>query len=236
VDRARLDAQVEMLAQLQLQPVAIDAGPCAIFRGFERFLRRDEDRNKVNAFVELGYSGTRVVIARGPDLIFFKNIPIGGHRFEEMISEQLELSPEEAGDIRVRIHRQHVASLIGQPPPSEPDEVVSDDLQRTVFDTLRPGLEHLSKEIALCLRYCSVTFRGLRSETVTVVGGEACNRDILRLLSDQVNVPFRIGRPMHNIGGEMDGLGAERRAGLPEWACACGLALKPVGDQVEAAA
>lgn len=235
-DRARVETHLETVRQLGFEPAAIEAGPCALFRGFERFLRRDEDQNSVNAFVELGYTGTRIVIARGPEPIFYKSIPIGGRRFDELIAERLDLSPAEAADIRVRLHQQHVADLSGQSASLAQDERVSDDLKRTVFDTLRPLLEHLSKEIGLCLRYCSVTFRGLRSDTFTVLGGEACNRDMLRLLSDQVNVPFRIGRPMQNIGGEMQDLGAERRAGLPEWATAVGLALKTAATEVEAAA
>jgi hypothetical protein len=81
-----------------------------------------------------------------------------------------------------------------------------------------------------------VTFRGLRSDAITVVGGEACNQDTLRTLSDQVNVPFCVGRPMRNIASDEDSGNVDRRAGQPEWAMAIGLALKPVHLGVEVAA
>ncbi len=234
-DRSKVEARINMLAKMGLRPVAVDAGPCAIFRGFERFLRRDQDTNEVNAFVDLGYSGTRVVISRGEDLIFFKTIPVGGRRFDELVSDQLDFRLDEAAEIRVRLHRQHVAAMTGQTATLGPDETVGENVQRAVLDALRPALEQLSKEIGLCLRYCSVTFRGLRSEAVTVVGGEACNNDILRLLADQVNVPFRIGQPMRNIGCELSHNGADRRTGQPDWATAVGLALKPVAAAAEVA-
>ena len=233
--RSRVDAHVKMLTQMNLQPIAIDAPPCAVFRSFERFLRRNEDVNSVNAFVDLGYGGSRVVISRGPELIFFKAIPIGGRRFDELISENLDLSQEEASQMRIRLHRQHVAAITGQLEHLSKDEIVGENVQRAALDALRPALEQLSKEIALCLRYCSVTFRGLRSDAITVVGGEACNTDVLRVLSDQVNVPFNVGRPMQNVSSEAGPTGSDRRTGQPEWATAIGLAIKPVPAAAEVA-
>lgn len=232
--RPDVQAHVSLLARMGLQPVAIEAGPCAVFRGFERFLKREEDRETVNAFADIGYAATRLIISRGRDIIFFKSMPIGGQRFDELVSEHLELSLVEAADLRTRLHRQTVAALTGQ--SVSPDEMVGENVRRAVLDALRPAVEHLSKEIGLCLRYCSVSFRGLRSDAVTVVGGEACNADVVRMLSDQVNAPFHLGKALRNIGSDGDFGGVDRRTGQPEWATALGLALKPVGSMQEAAA
>ncbi len=256
VDRALVEGQLERLTDVGLDPVAIDAGPCAVFRCFERFLQRGEDAGEVNAFVDLGYGATRVILSRGADLIFFKAIPIGGRRFDQLAAEKLEVAEAEAAQIRVRLHRQQMAAVTGQTDALPPDETVGENLRQALLDALRPGLDQLSKEIALCLRYCSVTFRGLRSDAVTVVGGEAVGTDTLRLLSDQVNVPFHVGKVVRNIGWRVRGAnppdaslsrwrspspadtseGADRRTGLPEWATAMGLALKPVPDLAEAPA
>jgi len=234
--RPEIDAHLNLLSKLGLQPAAIDAGPCALFRSFERFLRREEDRNSVNAFVEMGYSATRVVVSRGPKIIFFKSIPIGGSRFDELVAEQMDLQLNEAVELRIRLYRQHVCEITGQAPDKSQEEPVGESIARAVLDALRPALEQLAKEIALCLRYCSVTFRGIRSNEVTVVGGEACNHHILRMLSDQINLPFHVGRPMRNVGAEPDFDGADRRTGQPEWATVLGLALKPIRNVEEAAA
>jgi type IV pilus assembly protein PilM len=106
---------------------------------------------------------------------------------------------------------------------------VDENVRRSVLDALRPALEQLSKEIALCVRYCAVTFRGPRADAVTVVGGEAADADVLQVLSDQVNVPFHTGKPMRHVTFEIDPRGADRRSGQPEWATTLGLALKPRG-------
>ena len=230
--RATVQAQISMLTRMGLNPVAIDVGPGAIFRSFERFLRRDEDHQQVNAFVDLGYSASRVIMSRGPELTFVKSVPIGGRRFDELVSEHLDLSLEEAAQIRIRLYRQHVAAMAGhQGAIDEEDKPVGETSARAVIDALRPALDQLSKEIGLCLRYCSVTFRGPRADAITVVGGEACNADILQVLSDQVNLPFHPGRVTRNIAFEERLDGNERRAGQPEWATVLGLALKPVNEE-----
>jgi len=110
-----------------------------------------------------------------------------------------------------------------------------ENLRRSVFDILRPALEQLSKEIALCLRYCSATFRGLRAEAIIVVGGEACNAALLRYLSDQVNATFEVGQPLRGVHFEKPLGSGDRRTGLPEWATVAGLALKPIQKAVEVA-
>ena len=234
-NQSAVDDHLAMLAKLGLNPVALDAGPCAIFRSFERFLRRDEDANDVNVYMDLGYSASRVVVSRGPNLIFFKAIPIGGLRFDELVSEQLDLSPADATQLRFRWYRQHVAALTGTSDQLADDDRVGEDLEQALAEALRLALEQLAKEISLCLRYCSVTFRGMRTQSVTAVGGEACNRDILRVLSDLTNVPFQIGKAMQNIGADGDFGGSDRRTGQPEWATAVGLAMKPVSVGAEVA-
>ena len=231
---ADLERHTALLDRMGLRPAAIDAGPCAVFRGFERFLRRDEDRNAVNAFVDLGCGAARLIVARGPEIIFYKAVPIGAGRFDELASEQLDLSLAEASELRLRLHRQQMLEAIGV--ESGCEETVAPSVQRALADALRPAVEQLGKEITLCLRYCSVTFRGIRCDEVTVVGGEAHGQDLLRMLSDQVGVPFRVGRPMRGLGSETDAGGVDRRSGQPEWATALGLALKPVGEAAGRAA
>jgi type IV pilus assembly protein PilM len=231
-----VDARIAALTQMGLSPVALDAGPCAMFRAFDRFLRRGADTNRVNAFLDLGYTGARVVISRGPDPVFFKSIPVGGQRFDELVSESLNLSLDEAARLRLRLHRQHVAEITGQPLASAEDGPVGENIRRAIQDALRPALEQLGKEIGLCLRYCAVTFRGMRADAVTVVGGEACDADTLRVLSDQVRVAFQVGKPMRNLATEQAAGAADRRTGQPEWATALGLALKAARLGAEVAA
>ncbi len=234
VSRDALRRQVDRLVAMGLQPAALDAGPCAIFRPFERFLRRDEDRSTVHTFVDFGYLSTRILVTRGADPIHFRSVPVGGRTFDTSVSDALELLEAEACDLRMRLHRNQVAVLTGATPES--DESVGESTRRAVIDAIRGPIEQLAREIAASVRYCCETFRILRCAQVTTVGGEACNGDILRMLSDQLNVPFRIGRPMREVACRSEFEGSDRRTGQPEWTTAIGLALKPVKSCAEVAA
>ena len=101
-----------------------------------------------------------------------------------------------------------------------------------MIDAMRPALDHLGTEIAQGIRYCAATFRGPRVESVMIVGGEACNGDMLQLLSDQVDLPFEVGKPLRYIAIEPALQGRDRRTGQPEWATVLGLALKPARASV----
>lgn len=228
--RTAIENHLALLNKLGLNPVAIDAGPCALFRSFERFMRRGEDDDQVHALLDMGYEATRVVISRGTDLILFKSIPLGGRHFDRLLGQRLDLSRYEASEIRMRVqrNRSHLdARETGEIDPAP------ESLHRAVFDALRPAFEQIGKEITLCLRYCSATFRGQRCEMVTMVGGQAGDRAMRRFLADQVGLPFEVGRPMRNMVLDCGGNTLDRRAGQPEWAMATGLALKPLHRAAE---
>ena len=54
-----------MLEAMGLRPEHIDAEPLAVFRPFERHLRRRADENAISVIVDIGHSGTKVIVARG---------------------------------------------------------------------------------------------------------------------------------------------------------------------------
>lgn len=226
VERAAIESHIRKIESMNLTPAAIDAPPCAAFRCFERFLRRDQDRETTGAYLEIGYTGSRIMVASGDDLIFIKTVPVGGRMLDELVSQQMELAPPDTARLRVRLHRCHAATITGGPrPPAEIDRV-SDNMRRAMVDAIRPAVEHLGKEVAQSLRYCAATFRGRKVEEVTVIGGEAYDLDMLQLLSDQIDVPFQAGKPLRNISLEPSLQVAERRTGQPEWATVLGLGLK----------
>ena len=230
--RPAIESRVDMLAALGLRPTGLDAAPCAVFRSFERFLRRDEDRGKAAAFVEVGYTASHILVSRGGDLVFIKSVPVGGRSFDELVSRHTELSLSDAATLRIRLHRYHAALLTGQTRSRNSTEAVSDSMRRAMIDAMRPALDHLGTEIAQGIRYSAATFRGPRVESVTVVGGEACNSDMLQLLSDQIDLPFEVGKPLRYIAIEPALQGSDRRTGQPEWATVLGLALKSVKASV----
>ena len=218
--RAEVDARIQWACEAGLEVVSLDAGPCAVFRGFERFLHRREDEGAVSVLVDIGAQST-VLIARGRDIVFVKMIPIGGLVFNRAVAECLDLAVTEAEALRRRLgHRLRQASA------GDADDEENQRVSRAVADAIRPHLEDLANEISLCLRYYSVSFRGPRPESVTFTGGETHNIDIPTSLGQRLGVEVRPGDLLRSVKTDHLGQVLDRRSDLVEWTTAFGLSLK----------
>ena len=220
--RLEVEARLQLACEAGVDLVSLDAEPCAIFRGFERFLHRREDEAAVSIFVDLG-AKTTVVIARGRHIVFIKTIPIGGAVFNRAVAENLELSLAEAEALRRRIAGRRRAQAADR---QEADRAEADRVDRAVHDAIRPHLEDLTNEIGLCLRYYGVTFRGTPPGAVTLTGGESHNAAISETMAERLGLPVRVGDPFRGVRTDHLGPILDRRGVLGEWTTAFGLSLK----------
>jgi type IV pilus assembly protein PilM len=194
---------------------SLDFEPCAIYRGIERFIRRREDEQEVHVLVDVGLSRSQVIIGKGRDISFVKPIDVGGRMFNEAVSRKLGISLEEARSLRRRLSETNDTS----------ESAKKDPVRQAVQDATRSPMEELGREISLCLRYYSVTFRGQRPNRVRVVGGEACDPQLHMILNSVLAIPAEAARPLRNAG--ISRMKANDRSGLLcEWSVAFGLGLK----------
>jgi len=230
-----IEEHLSLLHDMGLTPEHIEAEPIALFRGMNRFLRRQNDENIVSVLVDVGVASTRVIVARGRRIVFLKSIDIGGRRFTDVVASHLNLSCVEASELRMRVmkeqSRQPRDTEAGpDDSPPEPRDT-KDALRWSMFDAVRGEVEALAREIALCLRYCSVTFRGLRFAAVTFTGGEAYEPALRELIGQHLNLPCVIGQPLRGV--DVSGLDlGNRRGHLAEWAVCTGLALRNASGNV----
>ena len=89
-------------------------------------------------------------------------------------------------------------------------------------------IEQLAREISLCFRYYSVTFRGSRPGKAIFTGGEAYEATLLNALRRQLAVDIEIAQPLRGFDISNIDFGNDRRSVLCEWAVAVGLSLKGV--------
>ncbi len=216
----RVRSRLELLEACRLEPVALDITPCAVARSFIRFLRRAEDAESVNVFMDVGWTGTCIVITRGTHMMFLKMIDVGGRHLNSAVAKALDISPEEAADLRIRVMR------CGSGRRAEDQKGVPEDVEAAALDAVRPLVERLARDVQLCLRYFAVTFRGQRPDSLTFVGGEAHEPALEAVVSSAVDVPCTIGHPLRGIGNAGLIGGRDRRSFQPAWSVACGLALR----------
>jgi type IV pilus assembly protein PilM len=235
-DNETIKSHIEMLEQAGLKPVSIDTIPCALFRSFERSLRRQEDRERTIVFVDVGNQFTTVVFGRGGEISFVKQIPIGGEKFNEEIAAKLGIDISEAEILREALQTEkslltQVSGSVGKAPgDSDEGQKLDASTRQVIVDVVSAVAEELTREISLCLRYYTVTFRGKRVERAVFTGGGAYEYILLDVLRRQLAVEIEVAQPLKgfDISNERKNLNfdSDRRGLLCEWAVAVGLSLK----------
>jgi len=233
-DNETIKSHIEMLEEACAIPVAIDTVPCALFRSFERSLRRQEDKEHTLVFVDVGSRWTVVVFGRGGEISFVKQIPIGGERFSDEIAAKLGINVSQAQMLRDKL-RMERGLYVSQPGPVE--QASDNNAQRldtatrqVIVDAISAVAEELAREISLCLRYYTVTFRGKRVERAFFTGGEAYENILLNVLKRHLTVEIEVAQPLRGFDLSSEAarvnLDSDRRGLLCEWAVAVGLSLK----------
>ncbi|MCA9252681.1 MAG: pilus assembly protein PilM [Phycisphaerae bacterium] len=209
-----IETRLKSMMNLGVQVTSIEPTATAFFRPYEQSLRRSSDANVPNAFVDFGEWNTRVLISCGDEIAFLKVCPIGGSHLDAVISKDLVMPTPDATKARLRLQTS-----------SEAQE--SDGVIAATRGAIKPVIEQLAKEVALCLRYYSVTFRAERPEHVTIAG-ESANPVVADLISESLQVPVHVGKAF-SAGSCVGAIeSSELDAGLPQWTTALGLAMNEI--------
>ncbi len=234
IDHETVKNHIQMLEEAGLRPVAIDTIPCALFRSFERSLRRQEDWDCTSVFVDVGCRCTTVVFGRGGEISFVKEIPIGGENFTEEVAKKLGISAGEAemlrNTLRVRDGKPASRAATTKTGSKDGEQQLDASTKQEMVDAISSVAEELTKEISLCLRYYTVTFRGKRVQRAVFAGGGAYEDILLDVLRREVTVDIAVAEPLKGIDlsseGASIGFGNNRRGLLCKWAIAVGVSLK----------
>lgn len=217
IEQDHVRRHIELIEQSGLIPVSLDTVPGALFRCFKTTLRRREDQNVVSVFVDLGCQFSTVIISRGQEIAFIKQIPIAGDELNEQVSTRLGIPLAEAIALRDRFRNDQ-----GQ---------IDSETKRAVIDAMSGSIENLAHEISLCFRYYAVTFRGQRPTEAAFAGGEAYESALIDALHRHLGVAIRVAEPLR--GFDLSNANFNRRSGrqMCEWATAVGSALKGLEQQ-----
>ena len=213
IENELLKNHLAMIEATGLIPVAIDTAPLALFRSSLRTLRRTEDENKVNVLVEVGSEHTTVIMGKGGEIIFAKQISAGGKKINSEIASKLSISMEEATLLRSKLRRNDVDSL-------------DVSVRQTIVDAIGSTIDELAKEISLCFRYYVVAFRGERPGNIVFAGGEAYEETLVKALEKHLAVEVELIRPVRDFDITGIDFPGDKRGSLSEWAVAAGASMK----------
>jgi len=178
-----IEEHIKSLQACDLELAAIDAVPAALARCITSAVPSEDQNDAVRVVIDIGHSGTKVLITRGQRICFFKLIEVGGRHMDDAIASSMELPASAATEVR----REWMAGL------STPES------DARIISALGPVVQDLAREINLCLRYYSVTFRGRRPEEATVVGGESGNLWLWAKLCEETGLKPSVDEHMASL-------------------------------------
>ena len=135
--------------------------------------------------------------------MFVKYVDVGGRHLNEAVARHLKMDLADAAALR----RHNGDRRADQRDP---------EIARSIAESTRPVLGQLANELSLCLRYYSVTFRGLPLRQVVLGGGEA-TESLAEWLAERLDLPCELGNPLRSYGEALRGtrrtMGHRRRIG-----------------------
>jgi type IV pilus assembly protein PilM len=204
--RPMLQQKLDIVQRAGLRPVAVDVEPLALLRCYQRQYRRDEDKRQCSMLLHVGNSKTAVVIAQHSGALFIKYVDIGGAQFDDAVARHLKISPVDCALLRRRAGERRTGNA-------------DSEVEESIREATRDATDRLTREVSLCLRYHSVTFRGHPVVRVVLGGGEATPA-LAEAIAARIDVPCELGNPLRPYQSNQQ----VGRAGL--WDVAAGLALK----------
>lgn len=214
--------RLDLLLSAGLLPVAVDTGFGALGRLFSRRHRRQSDERDVRALIDIGHTGSSLVILRGSVIAYVKPLPIGGAMLDRAVAERLDIEVDAAAGLRAG----RMAAAGGQA-----GEAADPTIDRLIFDAVRPLLSDLLREVVLCMRYYGVTFRGEPPRQLILTGGNGREPGFAQMLHAGCKLKVVHDDAAATLGG-LSGELAQRLRRDPgpvaSWAVAAGLSLRYV--------
>tara|TARA_R110002111_G_scaffold255157_1_gene321269 strand:+ start:59294 stop:60364 length:1071 start_codon:yes stop_codon:yes gene_type:complete len=208
-----LQRHLNLLEQAGLTAVAIDVEPSATLRCFHS-ATHEVQANSASCYLNFGDAATTVIFADQQNVLFLKYIMQGSNHLDRAVADNLDLPMSEA--IRLR-------KIVTNSPTLD----ASDELHRSVIDSIRSILESISTEIENCLRYYKVTFRGKKLDQLIVTGNES-SPWLIDFLSERLNTDCKMGNPFESLKRWPTSTSILERPG--RWTTAMGLAMKEKTD------
>jgi type IV pilus assembly protein PilM len=226
---------ISLIEEAGLRPAAIDTTAYALFRSYDRQFKRQEDKDRSAVFVDVGSQFTTVVFIRGDEVGFIKQISIGDERFNQEIAVKLGIGAAEAETLRRNLRKENETNRVpgenidaGGPceDTDEDDLGLDSSTRQVIMDAVDAVAEELAREISLCFRYYTVTFRGKSVERAVIAGGGAYENILLKILQKQLGTEIELAQPFRGFERAGVRFEGDRRSAMSEWTVAVGLGLR----------
>src|SRR5258706_457913 len=130
---------------------------------YNAFLRYGVVQDETVLLANVGYDNTDVVIVRGPDLIFARNLAGGSRLFEDALAQRLQVSATKACEIK--------ETLVDLDPAARPGEALAERARDAVKGAAGQLLGLLQSTVLFCKSQIKIS--SLKLDRVLLCGGGA---------------------------------------------------------------
>ncbi len=216
-NRDVVERHLEPLLEADVRPVAVEPVFLSAGRAFAMRSRRDCEQEVVRVVVKTDLAASWISVMRGDGIVFAKSVPVGTNDFDAALASSLSIDVEEAARTRHDAMHDEAEPLIAA----------------TIADAVRRASRVLVGEVAMAMRYSTKAARLSRPVGIHLAGGGAATPGLAEALGAGVpGVPIVADSPTLQRLAALRVPGQEALA----WAAAFGLAIRPVGDEMEEAA
>lgn len=219
----RLHERLEPLMAAGLRPIAMEPGFLALVRCHSLTCRRETDRSEVRGMLEIGASGSIMLILHGDQLALCKPISIGGAHLDQAVAEHLAIDPSVAGELRTKRILNRLHETDGERATD------NEGTERAMFEAVRTTTDRIVKEVGLCMRYYGVTFRGHPPERLILAGGDGLEPHLAETLATACKLPVVFddpASPVADLFREIEETAGTKGEPPQCWAVAAGLSLR----------
>lgn len=204
--------------RLSLKPAVINVQPMAL-------LSLLEYQGKINeplAIIDIGASGTRVIIGDNKNIFLARNIDTGGEEFTRLLMEEMQMEYQQAEDFKIENGIRKEREEEDEP---EFDLALSQIASMAMgkVDYLLSIARNLASEISRSLDYYSMKFRGKSINQVYLTGGGSRLKKLDEIISHEINLELKSINPFEGFR-----ISSNRRNMVDEFAVAIGLAVSEV--------
>lgn len=160
VSEPDLIAACNHLGDAGFEPIAVEPRFAAVARALSRRTRRDSDAADVRAVLHIEQQGSLVLVLRGDRIAFCREVPMGGDALDQAVASRLSVPVTSASMLRA----QRLSAARGHSEPVDPV------MEEAALAATRATIDALAGELALCLRYFGVTFRGGQPARIVLSG------------------------------------------------------------------
>ena len=170
-----INAHVTLVQEAGLECAVLDVDTFAVVNAFETVSSR-LPRREVVALLDLGAETTNINILRGPQTLFSRDIPIGGSKLTQAISEKLGLQGPQAEALKLR----------------------PGDRLKELMEGVDPILENLIGELRLSFDYFESQY-DKKVEHLFLSGGSSRFGGLLPLLKEHFQTEVTIWNPFEGL-------------------------------------